>query len=223
MTARDTELRDLLVRVARGDGDALTAFYDASRVPLSAFVRRLVRDAWDADEVVQDVYRQVWLGAASYSPERSVPMAWLYMLPRSRALDCLRRAKRQPAMTAEWMEGLASFECRERPQVERFEAGLVRRAVVQLPEEQRRFIEWAFVDGYSHSEIASRTGIPLGTVKGRIRAALGKIRQLLGRPLRFRGRGWFRGGRVRLSPGGGRRNVRSRAPMQLEQRDLLRR
>ncbi|MCX6609022.1 MAG: sigma-70 family RNA polymerase sigma factor [Acidobacteria bacterium] len=177
MTDRDLKLNDLLARISQGDPDAMADFHHATRGPLSAYIRKLVRDPADAEEVMQDLYRYVWLSAANYSHGRGVPFTWLYLIARSRALDSLRRARRSA-----FLEPLLDSTLQtdgESQQVVRFEVGLVRQAVSQLPEQQRFLVDLAFIDGYSHSEIADRTGLPLGTVKGRIRSALITMRQML--------------------------------------------
>lgn len=177
MTDRDLKLNDLLARISQGDPDAMADFHLATRGPLSAYIRKLVRDPADAEEVMQDLYRYVWLSAANYSHGRGVPFTWLYLIARSRALDSLRRARRS-AFFEPLLDSTLQTDG-ESQQVVRFEVGLVRQTVSQLPEQQRFLVGLAFIDGYSHSEIADRTGLPLGTVKGRIRSALITMRQML--------------------------------------------
>ncbi len=177
MTDRDRKLNDLLAAISQRDPDAMADFYYATHGPLSAYIRKLVRDPADAEEVMQDLYRYVWLSAANYSHGRGVPFTWLYMIARSRALDALRRCRK----TA-FLEPLLDSSLQadgEHQQVIRFEVGLVRKALAHLPTQQQHLVGMAFIDGYSHTEIADRTGLPLGTVKGRIRSALLFMRQFL--------------------------------------------
>ena len=177
MNPRDFVINDLLIRIGIGEGGAMEELYNTTRYQLFSYVRRVVRDHSDVEEVMQDIYRQVWLSAAGYSIERGAPMAWLHMIARSRALDTLRRT-RKSVLTEPLLDACLPMDG-ERQQLIRFEIGLVRRAFSALPDQQRHFIQLAFLDGYSHSEIATRTGIPLGTIKSRIRMALLRMRQML--------------------------------------------
>ncbi len=169
----DSVLADLIDRIAAGDHQAMAEFYTATRAVLDIRVRRWIRSKWSADEVVQDVYTQVWLSAGSFCADRGSPLGWLSMIARSRAFDCLRRGQRHAELPIFEDTGGRSFSVEG---VTPFEIGLVRREIAQLPDLQRRLLELAYTDGYSHSEIAALTGIPIGTVKGRIRAALSRIR-----------------------------------------------
>jgi RNA polymerase sigma-70 factor, ECF subfamily len=177
MSGRDVELQELLERIASGNGEALARFHQITQPLLSSFVRRMVRDEADVEEVLQDLYRYVWVNAAKYKSDRANPMAWLFAIARSRALDSLRRSRRQ-GNTEPLLDSSAKLDG-ERQQVQRLESALVRRAFAQLPDEQRFFLRLAFIEGYSHTEIAGRTAMPLGTIKGRIRTALLKLRELL--------------------------------------------
>lgn len=171
MRLTDAGLLLLLARIAEGDQDALAELYRFTFDSLSSFIRRLVRDAWTAEEVLQDVYKHVWLNAATYSADRGVPWAWLYMIARSRALDSLRRGKKGPSLVT-LDRDLCPVSCNDA-----WLSSLIRRRVKDLPPKQRRLIHMAFYEGYSHSEIAVETGLPLGTVKARIRNALTRLRE----------------------------------------------
>ena len=176
MTNPNLLLGNLLVRISAGDSDALADLCQGTRPALVAYVRKFVRHPWDVEEVIQDVYRQVWLNAAHYRLDRGAPMGWLYVIARSRALDKLRQSR--SALSMPLLQD-CFVEDGERQRVIGFEVGLVRHAISRLPHQQRRFILMAFIDGYSHSEIANLSGVPLGTVKGRIRTALLKMREFL--------------------------------------------
>ena len=85
---------DLLERIGNQDHSALTELYAQTSPLLAVYIRRVVKDTWNADEVLQDVYIYIWLNAGAYRRERGTPMAWFYMLARSRALDSLRRDRK---------------------------------------------------------------------------------------------------------------------------------
>jgi RNA polymerase sigma-70 factor (ECF subfamily) len=127
--------------------------------------------------VLQDIYTYIWVHAAEYRDERGTPKARLSMLARSRALDRLRLTRRASVAL--------SFDDQILPRVcvgsspesaEIWQRSLVETGMRELSTDQRRLIDMAFFDGLSHSEIADRTGAPLGTVKTRIRAALTRMR-----------------------------------------------
>jgi RNA polymerase sigma-70 factor (ECF subfamily) len=176
----DTRLVMLIRLVARQDHAALAEFHQLTSGFLLRYVGRLVRDTWDREEAVQDVYRYVWVNASCYSPERSSPMTWLAMIARCRALDSLRSASKYPPDTA--LDENA-FEARggnpeldhERARWSSTIGGLVK----NLPETQRELVRLAFYEEHSHGDIAALTGLPLGTVKSRIRHALRSLREAL--------------------------------------------
>lgn len=183
---RDLELAGLLARVARGDQVALAAFYDATSRLVFALAQRLVGDRQKAEEVLIDVYLQVWRKAATYLPERGRATSWLLALARSRALDRVRhdrsgRRAEHDGLPASEPAADDSFDPSQSPLREE-RCLLVRQALSALPQEQRRALELAYFTSLSHAEISSRTGEPLGTVKTRIRLGLIKLRETL-RPL----------------------------------------
>lgn len=173
-------LADLLDRIARKDEEALEELRGQTALMLAAYIRRIVRDAWNVDEVLQDVYLYVWLHAAGYRRERGTPLNWLHMLARSRALDSYRR-NRTGSRVSSLEEQVRPLPCVEGPPApeEVWRHAQVRRGVRELPADQSRLIGLAFVEGYTHSEIARSTGLPLGTVKTRIRAALNRLEERL--------------------------------------------
>jgi RNA polymerase sigma-70 factor (ECF subfamily) len=171
-------LMDLLRRAGHGDEPALRDFQQGTRTWLAHYIRRIVKDRCDQEEVLQDVYTYIWLHAAEYRGERGTPLAWLCVLARSRAPDRVRRTRRQRAAV--------EFDDQVRPMApsgplnepaEVWQHSLLRTGLRELPAGQRRMIDMAFFDGFSHSEIAKRTGLPLGTVKTKIRAALVRLRE----------------------------------------------
>lgn len=169
----------LIARVAAGDRDAFSRFYDLLAPVAFGMIRRVLRDQEAAAEVLQEVFWQVWREASRYDPKRGSPEAWVVMRAKARAIDRLRSIRRQGrTFVAPLDESVArrDDEQAENPAVLAEERGLVQKALAQLPEPQRRVIELAFYDGLTQSEIAARLGEPLGTVKTRTRLGLERLR-----------------------------------------------
>jgi RNA polymerase sigma-70 factor (ECF subfamily) len=173
----------LIGEAAGGDQYALAALYDATSRTVYGLLLRILSDASAAEEVLLDVYEQVWRQAAQYSRERGSPLAWLTTIARSRAIDRLRRGRREQQNT-EPLEGIvATARAPGESAEEAVMAGEVRAvvwaALDSLAPEQREVIELAYYGGMSHSEIAAARGIPLGTVKTRTRLGLMRLREML--------------------------------------------
>ena len=175
-------LMDLLRRAGRGDETALRDLQQLTRHLLAHCIRRFVKDPWREEEVLQDVYTYIWQHADEYRKERGTPWAWFCTLARSRAIDSIRRTRREP-VAVEFDDSVrpnVRVDASREP-VEIWQHSQVRKGVRELPSDQRRLIDMAFFDGFSHAEIAERTGIPLGTVKTKIRSALSVLREKLPR------------------------------------------
>jgi RNA polymerase sigma factor (sigma-70 family) len=168
-------LENLVARMARAEEAALAQFYDATAACTYALARRIVRDMQSAEEVVSDVYLQAWQQAGRYDVARGRVLAWLLTICRSRALDRLRRrdaAEVHPDPHSlrpdlyrddvEPVDVLLAFERDSR----------ARTALAVLDAKEQRLIALAFFDGMSHQEIATYTGMPLGSVKTVLRRAL---------------------------------------------------
>lgn len=173
----------LIREAAGGDQYALAALYDATSRTVYGLLLRILSDASAAEEVLLDVYEQVWRQAAQYSRERGSPLAWLTTIARSRAIDRLRRGRREQQNT-EPLEGIvatarAGGESAEEAVMAGEVRAVVRAALDSLAPEQREVIELAYYGGMSHSEIAAVRGIPLGTVKTRTRLGLMRLREML--------------------------------------------
>ena len=165
----------------------MTSLYDTSSRVLYGLLLRILNEHALAEEVLLDVYMQVWQQASSYDELRGSPMAWMLTIARSRAIDRLRSG-RQESLLRESFEG---FEENIRSEIDvegtaasAEEHGKVRDALERLPVEQREVIELAYYGGLSHSEIALQLEQPLGTVKTRIRLGMMKLRDLLHQELR---------------------------------------
>jgi RNA polymerase sigma-70 factor (ECF subfamily) len=178
------EDRDALRRLADGDAGAAAALYDRHARAIYSLILRILGDEAEAEDVVQDVFAQVWRQAARYDESRGVVAAWLLMIARTRALDRLRARRARP-------EGKLVADERSPDElpatapdvadvlVDAERARRVREALRALPLLQRVAIELAYYEGLSQSEIAARLEQPLGTVKTRIRLGLMKMREAL--------------------------------------------
>jgi RNA polymerase sigma-70 factor, ECF subfamily len=174
----------LLAKIAQGDREAFGCFYDAFAGLALGIIRKILRDAAVSEEVLQEVFWQIWLEAGRYDPRRGSPEAWVVMRARTRAIDRLRAIRRrEKTFVAPGDDSVtrSSEPPPENPGVAAETRGLVRSALDGLPEPQRRVVVMAFFEGLTHSEIASRLGEPLGTVKTRARLGLERLRSLMKR------------------------------------------
>ncbi len=175
----------LLRRIAEAEGEALRELYRKYGGLVYGIGLRITGDAAVAEEVAQDVFMSAWRGAASYRPDLGAVATWLGRIARNRAIDALRGMKSRPMPLREDWGELADAEDTRSPDPAE-EAGRsqrakeVRAAVAELPEGQRTALSLAFFKGMSHSEIAAALGLPLGTVKSRIRDAMRSLRDKLG-------------------------------------------
>jgi RNA polymerase sigma-70 factor, ECF subfamily len=177
-----SETSALIARIAAGDRDAFSRFYDLLAPTAFGLIRRVLRDPEAAAEVLQEVFWQVWREAPQYDPKRGSPEAWLVMRAKTRAIDRLRSIRRRDrTFVAPVDESVArsSEEPAENPAVVAEDRSLIQTALAQLPEPQRRVIEMAFFEGLTQSEIAIRLREPLGTVKTRARLGLERLRGAL--------------------------------------------
>jgi RNA polymerase sigma-70 factor, ECF subfamily len=180
--ARDQDWVSLIKRVAEGDQSAVAELYDSTSRLIFGLILRIVSDRATAEEVLLDVYTQVWRQASSYDKARGAPLAWVMTIARSRAIDRLRSGKhdlhgKEPLDTIG--ELTSNTISPEEATVNSERQRLVRAALDSLSPEQREVIELAYFSGLSHSEIALRLGHPLGTVKTRTRLGMMKLRDLL--------------------------------------------
>ena len=176
---------DALAAAVRGDGSGLAALYDRySRVVYSLALRIVQIDA-EAEDVVQEVFAQMFRQAGRYDSRRGSVSSWLLTIARTRAIDHVRARKRLPDRRF-GREPESAAENVPDPKADQESQTLtdeqvqrVRRALDGLPSEQRKAIELAYYDGLSQSEIAERLKEPLGTVKSRIRTAMMRLRGAL--------------------------------------------
>lgn len=176
-----TQEIQLIQRMAAGDENALGELYDRWRNIVFALAARIVGDARDAEEVLEDAFWQAWRQAPRYDASRGTVGTWLLTIARSRALDRVRaQSRRLPVDERLDAESELEPEPDSGEPLERAdERRIVRVALDELPKEQRQTLELAYFEGLSQSEIAKRTGEPLGTIKTRMRLALRKMRERL--------------------------------------------
>jgi RNA polymerase sigma-70 factor (ECF subfamily) len=169
----------LMSALAERDLSALAALYDRYGRLAYALAYRILGDGGSAEDVVQDAFISAWRGAASYRRERGNPRGWLLSIVHHRAVDVLRRKTAFRAAPLEVAERRAAEEDTAAMAERNVEQQSIRVALQALPEAQRRTIELAYFGGYTHVELAELMGVPLGTVKGRMRIGLQKMRRAL--------------------------------------------
>ncbi len=180
------DLNTLINLIAAGNPAALTELHAQAGRYVKTIVLRVVRNDAEAEEVVNDVFQQVWKLAKYYDPMRCNAHAWIGMMARSRALDrwrtiairsrvveTLAHLPEHPSAPASSPESLAVDE-----QIR----SCIRVSLEQLPAEQREAIHLVFYEGLSHADVAVKSGLPLGTVKTRIRLGLLKLREQMPAP-----------------------------------------
>lgn len=174
----DPALADLLVACGRGDRVAFRHLYDLQSPRLYAIALRLTRQAALASDAVQEAFINVWRNAHRFDPQRGPAEAWLLGLVRFRAIDLLRRTAREvsgeelPEPIDETPDVLARLGAEQ-------DATRLRACLEALPEDRRRLIVMSFMDGLSHTDLAVRTGAPLGSIKAWIRRGLTSLRGCL--------------------------------------------
>ncbi len=176
---------DLLRQIGQGDRRSFEALYDRFSGVLFSTAYRVLNNREAAEDVLQDVFIQIWEKAALYDPARGKPMTWAITLTRNKSIDRLRSTQRRNRLqdvllhaseTVEQFDDKSSFDA-----VNSVETGaMVRAAIQKLSKDQREAIELAFLSSLTQTEIAERLGEPLGTVKARIRRGMMKLRDLLG-------------------------------------------
>ena len=174
----------LLAAMARGDKAAFARLYDSLARPLYSLAFPVLNDSSEAQDIIQDVFLQMWHKAATYDTTRGSVFGWAATLTRNRAIDRVRMRKRraellagsaaelQPAAPGGEADSADSLWLREK-------AGAVRAALTQLPPDQQKAIELAFFSGLTQQEIAAQLHEPLGTIKARIRRGLLRLRENL--------------------------------------------
>jgi RNA polymerase sigma-70 factor (ECF subfamily) len=174
---------DVMQLVRRGDARAFEVIYERHSGAAFSLAYRMMGTRSGAEDVTQDAFLSMWRSGARYDRARGSVRTWVLGIVHHRAIDALRRATVHDRRRA-GDEGIEErFEARERTDVEaarREEAGAVRGAISSLPADQSQVIELAYFGGFTHTEIADMLDAPVGTVKGRMRLGLKKMRAQLG-------------------------------------------
>jgi RNA polymerase sigma-70 factor (ECF subfamily) len=184
--SQQTVDREMLARAVSGDQDAFGELYDRLSGPLYSLAVRMLGDAAEAQDALQDAFLQIWRRAATYDSSQSSVFSWAILLTRGRIIDRLRARGRRlrviavstddeenPSRAADASTAESAADTADRNE----EAGRVRSVLSKLPAEQREAIELAFFSDLTHHEIAAQLGEPLGTIKARIRRGLLKLRE----------------------------------------------
>lgn len=176
-----TDLNDAMRRIAMGDRRALETVYRATSAKLFGICLRIVGDRSEAEDALQDVYVSLWSAAGRYDPARASPLGWLATFARNRSIDRLRRRRRvdqaapiEAAATVPDPQPLADAALsasQDRAQIQI--------CLDELDEPQRGAIRTAFFEGVTYAELATRKGVPLGTIKSWIRRGLARLKNCL--------------------------------------------
>jgi RNA polymerase sigma-70 factor, ECF subfamily len=184
----DASDETLMTAITNRQQSALEEFYQRYGNTLKSIITRVVHEETEADDVLQEIFLQIWKGAGNYSPKAGKPLGWVVTLARRRAIDRLRRrqaycrAKDRFEMQTSQQSGRGRNQINDdlvRSDLRRF----LHRQLNTLPVFQREVIELSFFEGRSHREISTLTGTPLGTVKTRLELGMRKLANCL-RPLR---------------------------------------
>jgi RNA polymerase sigma-70 factor (ECF subfamily) len=182
--ARHEEDLRLLQGIARQDRAALGRFYDLYAPLLFPMLVRLLRAEHEAEDVLQETFVQVWMKASLFVESRGSVYTWVMTICRRRAIDRLRSKGPEAGQTADLSSGMDVADTSPGGDpllatISAEHAGIVRSALAGLPEEQRVAVELGYLEGFSQSEIAEKLGVPLGTVKSRMRLALMRLRTVI--------------------------------------------
>ena len=161
--------RDLVRRVVAGDDVALVELFDIHRARAFGVALRVLRDPYEAEDAVQETFIQIWTRPGSYDPERGEVAVWIRLIARSRALDRLRRLRPIGPVPREGPQ----------PHPRIVETLYMDQALEGLSPQQRQVIRLSYYEGLTQTEIARRLHVPLGTVKGRARSGIIRLREAL--------------------------------------------
>jgi len=173
----------LMARIQAGDRAAFTEFYDLHSGKLFGLICSILQDSREAEDVLQEAFVYLWKQAATYQPERGKPLSWVILIFRHKAIDRVRARARQHRLVeqaaAEPIPTLSEEGAADEGALRDERREIVRDALSKMPADQREAIQFAFFRGLSQMQISENLGLPLGTVKARIRRGLLKLRQSL--------------------------------------------
>ena len=170
----------LVLRVAVGDHDAFAEFYDRWSGRLLALIVQILVDRAQGEEVLQEVFLEIWRSASTFSPSRGSARAWAVTMARRRAIDRVRSSQAARDREDQWHGYMPDTDLTVQAVEDRLVGQDVRRALDAVGEPQRSTLVMAYFTGLTHREIARRTDTPLGTVKTRIRDGMARLRRELG-------------------------------------------
>jgi RNA polymerase sigma-70 factor (ECF subfamily) len=166
----------LLTRIQSGDQEAMSALFDRYGTMVYSVALRVLKDTDEAEDVMQEIFVQVWKNPSAFVSGRGSLGGWLVVVARNRSIDVIRR--RRPSEPVELFALPSSTNLAQEAERNSL-LEKIRGVMLSLPVEQQKSVELAFFEGLSHSEISEKTGDPLGPVKTRIRLALNTIRKAL--------------------------------------------
>lgn len=169
---------ELMGRLAAHDQHAFQAIYQQYGKAVYSLAYRVLQNAHQAEEVTQDTFIKVWQGKAIWDSEKGSLKNWLLTIAHFTAIDLLRRERRQPNVHPDSIEDVEEVSHISRAESGWEEGVLLQILIKQIPPEQAAILDLAFFRGMTHAEIAEETGIPLGTVKTRVRSGLQRLREL---------------------------------------------
>ena len=170
----------LIRRAAAGAHDAFAEFYDRWSGRLLALIVQILVDRAQSEEVLQEVFLEIWRSASDFSPDRGSARAWAVTMARRRAIDRVRSSQAAKNREDRWHDYLPDMDLTVQAVEDRIVGQEVRRALDAVGEPQRSTLVMAYFTGLTHTEIARRTGVPLGTVKTRIRNGIARLRKEMG-------------------------------------------
>lgn len=174
--------RELMRRVLADDARAFGAIYDRHARSVYGLAHRMLRERSAAEDVAQEAFAALWRSRHSYRPELGSPRAWLLTVTRNRAIDAIRSGRAHLHVELDAGRDSEAPERTDEEALRRLEAVTIGRALQALPEAQHQALDLSYFGGLSHAEIAARLGIPLGTVKSRMRLGLQRLATQLDAP-----------------------------------------
>ncbi len=179
-TEQERSLSNLILRVSRGDEKSLEELYDKTSSIVFGLILKILSDRQEAEEVLGDIYMQIWERSSTYDPSLSKPVSWILMITRSRSIDKVRAGSKRRSLSDPLDNAVAdSGDDPEKNSIIDEKRKIIRNALSELDDNQKKAIELAYYFGMSQSEIAEELNKPLGTVKSWIRFGMRRLRDKL--------------------------------------------